>query len=130
MVQFREVSGLERFCAYMYSKYREQDLKTPPVYREGSRLQRVRFREVPLHVQLDLIICESSGRTRGRGGEWQIKGESGGERGRGGEREREGESGGERGRGGKVGERGESGRSRGRVGERGERGNCALPRFC
>ena len=29
MVQFREVSGLERFC--MYSKYREQDLKTCPV---------------------------------------------------------------------------------------------------
>ena len=29
MVQFREVSGLERFC--MYSKYREQDLKTHPV---------------------------------------------------------------------------------------------------
>ena len=29
MVQFREVSGLERFC--MYSKYREQDLKTRPV---------------------------------------------------------------------------------------------------
>ena len=29
MVQFREVSGLERVC--MYSKYREQDLKTCPV---------------------------------------------------------------------------------------------------
>ena len=29
MVQFREVSGLERFC--MYSKYRERDLKTRPV---------------------------------------------------------------------------------------------------
>ena len=29
MVQFREVFGLERFC--MYSKYREQDLKTCPV---------------------------------------------------------------------------------------------------
>jgi hypothetical protein len=28
-VQFREVSGLERFC--MYSRYREQDLKTHPV---------------------------------------------------------------------------------------------------
>ena len=31
----------------MYSKYREQDWKTHLLYGEGSRLQRVRFREVP-----------------------------------------------------------------------------------
>ena len=40
MVQFREVSGLERF--YIYSKYREQDLKCIQ-FREGSRLQKVQF---------------------------------------------------------------------------------------
>ena len=34
----------------MYSKYREQDLKTHSVSREGFGLQRVRFREVPLYM--------------------------------------------------------------------------------
>ena len=52
-IGFREVSELERF--YMYSRYREQDLKHIQ-FREGSRLQRVRFREVPLYT-VTMHVC-------------------------------------------------------------------------
>ena len=54
MVQLREVTGLERFC--MYSKYREQDLKTHRFYREVFRIQRVRFIERVHCIRHKLIL--------------------------------------------------------------------------